>query len=121
MFFVDPYFHPIITAWISENSFSVKRRYVQITTYNVVVQMGAVIASQLYRKDGEFIPCYELFLPITKQAGDFTDAPYYHRGNLVLICICVVASIAIVVTWWYIGYEVCLLGCLCDKRDPTLT
>lgn len=44
-----PYFHPIVSAWISENSFSVKRRAVTAATYNVIVQIGSVISSQIYR------------------------------------------------------------------------
>ncbi len=50
--------------------------------------MGAVVASQIYRAD---------------------DAPYYHRGNVVLIAICVLASLAMLFTWAYIGYEVSFL------------
>lgn len=34
-----PYFHPLITSWISENSFDVKKRAVAAATYNVIVQM----------------------------------------------------------------------------------
>lgn len=49
--FSDPYFHPIVSAWISENTFSVKKRSVSLVTYNVVVQMGAVIGSQIFRAD----------------------------------------------------------------------
>lgn len=67
-----PYFHPIISAWLSENSFNVKKRALTAATYNVIVQVGSLIASQLYRAD---------------------DAPYYHRGNKVLIALCV-ASLA---------------------------
>lgn len=65
-----PYFHPIISAWISENSFNVKKRALTAATYNVIVQIGSLISSQLYRTD---------------------DAPYYHRGNKVLISLCVAA------------------------------
>jgi hypothetical protein len=51
--YTDPYFHPILTSTISENSFSTKRRSMQITGYNVVVQIGSVVSSQIYRKDGK--------------------------------------------------------------------
>lgn len=34
-----PYFHPIVTSWISENSFDVKKRAIAAATYNVFVQM----------------------------------------------------------------------------------
>ncbi|KAG7529300.1 hypothetical protein FFLO_05728 [Filobasidium floriforme] len=78
-----PYFHPILTSTISENSFSTKRRSMQITGYNVVVQIGSVVSSQIYRKD---------------------DAPYYHRGNKILVSICGLALITFALTRWYFGY-----------------
>lgn len=65
-----PYFHPILSAWISENSFSVKKRALTAATYNVIVQIGSLVGSQIYRAD---------------------DAPYYHRGNKVLISFCAAA------------------------------
>jgi hypothetical protein len=34
-----PYFHPIVSSWISQNSFSVKKRAITAATYNVIVQM----------------------------------------------------------------------------------
>ena len=34
-----PYFHPIVSAWISENSFDVKKRAIAAATYNVIVQV----------------------------------------------------------------------------------
>ena len=43
---VDPYFHPIVSAWISENSFDVKKRAITAATYNVIVQIGSVISSR---------------------------------------------------------------------------
>lgn len=42
----DPYFHPIVSAWISENSFDVKKRAITAATYNVIVQVGSVISSR---------------------------------------------------------------------------
>jgi hypothetical protein len=42
----DPYFHPIVSAWISENSFDVKKRAITAATYNVIVQIGSVISSR---------------------------------------------------------------------------
>lgn len=62
----------MVSSWISQNSFDVKKRAITAATYNVVVQIGSLISSQLFRAD---------------------DAPYYHRGNKVLISLCV-ASIA---------------------------
>jgi hypothetical protein len=61
-----PYFHPIVSAWISENTFDVKKRAITAATYNVIVQIGSLIGSQIYRAD---------------------DAPYYYRGNKVCVSI----------------------------------
>ncbi|KAM0696106.1 hypothetical protein Q7P36_004589 [Cladosporium allicinum] len=67
-----PYFHPIVSAWISENSFDVKKRAITAATYNVIVQVGSVISSQLYRAD---------------------DQPFYHRGNKILVSICALSLV----------------------------
>lgn len=69
-----PYFHPIVSAWISENSFDVKKRAITAATYNVIVQVGSLIGSQIYRS---------------------WDSPYYHTGNSVLLAICVLSLLAI--------------------------
>ncbi|GHJ89331.1 hypothetical protein NliqN6_5733 [Naganishia liquefaciens] len=78
-----PYFHPIMTSWISENSFSVKKRSISVATYNIVVQWGAIVGSQIYRKD---------------------DVPYYHRGNKILISLCLATLAAYVLNWMWIGH-----------------
>ena len=36
-----PYFHPIVSSWISENAFDVRKRAISAATYNVIVQMYA--------------------------------------------------------------------------------
>lgn len=41
-----PYFHPIVSAWISENTFDVQKRAITAATYNVVVQIGSIISSR---------------------------------------------------------------------------
>ncbi|CEJ59615.1 Putative Major facilitator superfamily transporter [Penicillium brasilianum] len=71
-----PYFHPIVSSWISENSFDVKKRAITAATYNVIVQVGSLIGSQIYRAD---------------------DAPYYHRGNSVLLAICVFTIVVVII------------------------
>lgn len=71
-----PYFHPILSAWISENSFNVKKRALTAATYNVIVQIGSVVGSQIYRAD---------------------DAPYYYRGNKVLVSICALTLVTLLV------------------------
>ncbi|PYH83059.1 MFS transporter [Aspergillus uvarum CBS 121591] len=63
-----PYFHPIVSAWISENTFDVKKRAITAATYNVIVQVGSIISSQIYRSN---------------------DSPYYYTGNKVLVALCV--------------------------------
>jgi hypothetical protein len=63
-----PYFHPLVSSWISENTFDVKKRALTAATYNVIVQVGSLIGSQIYRS---------------------WDSPYYKTGNKV--CISIVA------------------------------
>lgn len=72
----DPYFHPIVSSWISENTFDVKKRAITAATYNVIVQVGSLIGSQIYRA---------------------YDAPYYKRGNAVLVSICGLSLITFVI------------------------
>ena len=43
----DPYFHPIVSSWISENTFDVKKRAITAATYNVIVQVGSLIGKAL--------------------------------------------------------------------------
>ncbi|KAF2443575.1 MFS general substrate transporter [Karstenula rhodostoma CBS 690.94] len=71
-----PYFHPLISSWISENTFDVKKRAISAATYNVIVQIGSLIGSQIYRK---------------------YDAPYYKQGNKVCVVICALALVTMVV------------------------
>ncbi|KAL1305016.1 hypothetical protein AAFC00_003916 [Neodothiora populina] len=78
-----PYFHPIVVAWISENSFDVKKRAISAATYNVIVQIGSIISSQIYRAD---------------------DSPYYYRGNKVLISICALSLVTFVLQREYLRY-----------------
>ncbi|KAI9148102.1 putative transporter [Paramyrothecium foliicola] len=61
-----PYFHPIVSSWISENTFDVKKRALTAATYNVIVQIGSLVGNQIYRK---------------------WDGPYYHTGNTTCIAI----------------------------------
>ena len=73
---LDPYFHPIVSAWISENTFDVKKRAITAATYNVIVQIGSLIGSQIYRA---------------------YDAPYYKQGNKVCLSICVLSLVTFLV------------------------
>lgn len=65
-----PYCHAIVVAWASSNSGSVRTRSVSAVLYNMFVQVGNVIAYNIYRAD---------------------DKPLYHRGNTVLFALNIVA------------------------------
>lgn len=56
-----------MTSWISENTFDVKKRAVAAVVYNIIVQMGSLISTQIYRA---------------------YDGPYFKQGNTVLVSIC---------------------------------
>ena len=71
-----PYFHPLVSSWISENTFDVKKRAITAATYNVIVQIGSLISSQIYRK---------------------YDGPYYKQ---VLVAICALSVITFLVQRW---------------------
>ena len=62
-----PYVHAIQVALQSRNANSVRTRTVASAFYNMTVQLGNIVSSNVYRAD---------------------DAPYYYRGNKVLIGIC---------------------------------
>lgn len=76
-----PYFHPIVSSWISENTFDVKKRAITAATYNVIVQIGSLIGSQIYRS---------------------YDGPYYKQGNKVLVSICALSLVTFIVQRWYL-------------------
>ncbi|KAI0143158.1 major facilitator superfamily domain-containing protein [Xylariaceae sp. FL1272] len=59
-----PLAHPIQVNWISRNANTVRSRAVGAVLYNMFLQAGVVISSNIYRAD---------------------DAPLYRRGNSVLL------------------------------------
>ncbi|VVT48686.1 uncharacterized protein SAPINGB_P001901 [Magnusiomyces paraingens] len=75
-----PYIHAILVGWCSRNSNAVRTRTVSAAVYNMFVQGGSVIASNVYRKD---------------------DAPYYKRGNRVIFVLSVISLFLILGTKAY--------------------
>ena len=99
-----PYFHPIVSAWISENTFDVKKRAITAATYNVIVQVGSVIASRKY-------PPYRRWrfgiVRLTETKTEIyrdNDKPYYFTGNKVLIAICAFSMVVFVAQREYLRY-----------------
>lgn len=78
-----PYFHPLVSSWISENSFDVKKRAITAATYNVIVQIGSLIGSQIYRS---------------------WDSPYYKAGNKVCISLVALTLVTFVAQRQYLVY-----------------
>ena len=75
-----PYCHAIVVAWASRNSGSVRTRTVSAAFYNMCVQLGNVIAANVYIAD---------------------DAPLYHRGNTVLFALSILSIVLSVSTKLY--------------------
>ncbi|KAI1085799.1 MFS general substrate transporter [Whalleya microplaca] len=63
-----PYCHAILVGWNAKNSNAVRTRAVSAALYNMFVQSGNIIASNIYRDD---------------------DQPLYKRGNRILLGITV--------------------------------
>lgn len=63
-----PYIHAICVAWVSRNSNSIQSRSICSALYNMSVQLGRIVAFNLYRED---------------------DLPKYRRGNMQLTFIMV--------------------------------
>ncbi|KAL8277245.1 hypothetical protein RQP46_010314 [Phenoliferia psychrophenolica] len=59
-----PYAHPILVSWNSRNSGSVRTRSVSASLYNIAVQTGTIVSSNIYQP---------------------SDKPYYNHGNRILL------------------------------------
>ncbi|KAI0201230.1 major facilitator superfamily domain-containing protein [Astrocystis sublimbata] len=59
-----PLAHPVQVGWISRNANTVRSRAIGAALYNMFLQAGVVISSNVYRED---------------------DAPLYRRGNSILL------------------------------------
>lgn len=96
----DPYFHPIVTAWVSENSFDVRKRSIAAATYNTMLQIGAIIASRktMFRAvHGKYHNANQ-----TAEIYRAKDAPYYHTGNAVLLSISALSMVVIIAQKFYL-------------------
>jgi len=75
-----PYVHAIQVALQSRNANSVRTRTVSSAFYNMMVQLGNIVSSNVYRTD---------------------DAPYYRRGNKVLLAIIAMNIVLYALAKWY--------------------
>ncbi|KAF2665713.1 MFS general substrate transporter [Microthyrium microscopicum] len=77
-----PYCHAINVGWASKNSNNVGSRSVSTALYNMCVQLGGIIAANIYRDD---------------------DKPRYKRGNRVLIGInCMAIALFVFAKLYYV-------------------
>ncbi|PSR97310.1 major facilitator superfamily domain-containing protein [Coniella lustricola] len=79
-----PYVHAILVSITSRNAGSVRTRTVGSALYNMAVQASSIISSNIYRTD---------------------DAPYYRRGNKVILGIIVWSSALIIATKFYYSWR----------------
>lgn len=75
-----PYIHAILVSWCSRNSNTVRSRTTSAALYNMFVQAGSIISSNIYRND---------------------DKPMYHRGNMQLFAIAFVSLAVCLLTKAY--------------------
>ncbi|SCV03025.1 LANO_0G01684g1_1 [Lachancea nothofagi CBS 11611] len=84
LFLGQPYIHAICVSWVSKNSNSIKSRSVSSAMYNMFVQIGTIIANQIYRAD---------------------DKPLYHRGNMQLFFVSLSLIPLLIFTRAYYAYR----------------
>ncbi|TID15803.1 hypothetical protein CANINC_004332 [Pichia inconspicua] len=76
----DPYIHAMMVSACSRNSSSIKTRTVSASLYNMFVQAGSIVASNIYRTP---------------------DKPLYHTGNAVLFGFCLAMFPILIFTKWF--------------------
>ncbi|KAK9451421.1 major facilitator superfamily domain-containing protein [Limtongia smithiae] len=79
-----PYYTPIVMAWLSANTNDQHKRALAIAIYNIAVQFGNIMSANVYRA---------------------SDAPYYRRGNSILIGISVANIVIAIATRMFFGRE----------------
>lgn len=78
-----PYCHAILVAWTSRNAGSVRTRTISAAVYNMSVQAGGVIGSNIYRQDDK--------------------KSFYHRGNMQIVAInCLAILLYILAKVYYV-------------------
>ncbi|GAM84796.1 hypothetical protein ANO11243_027970 [Dothideomycetidae sp. 11243] len=83
MFIVGaPSYYPIVLSWLSESSFSVKKRAISVSTFSATTVVGAILAAQAYQK---------------------RDEPYYYTGNKILIGSALLACLMFIVQRWVLS------------------
>ncbi|KAI5956682.1 hypothetical protein KGF57_003402 [Candida theae] len=80
IYYAIPYIHAILVSWVSRNSNSVRTRSICSAMYNMSVQMGAIIAQNVFRED---------------------DRPLYRRGLLQLWFVTLAAIPLLLLTKFY--------------------
>ncbi|RFU28872.1 hypothetical protein B7463_g7465, partial [Scytalidium lignicola] len=75
-----PYVQGILVGWTSRNSGSVRTRSMSAALFNMCIQLGNIISSNIYVS---------------------SDAPLYHRGNTNLIIINILVILVFLFTKWY--------------------